>query len=96
MADLDEHFGLLQDSQWQTWGRTDVSQEQTDLLDKAFAEQDDAKRADIYKQLAESMIADNVIIPVVNPNLFLAARSDIKGLYYSACCNLVLSDLSRG
>lgn len=91
-----QYFGLLQDSQWQTWARTDVSQEQADLLDEAFAEQDEAKRADIYKQLAESMIADSVIIPVVNPNLFLAARSDIKGLYYSACCNLVLSDLSRG
>ncbi len=91
-----QYFGLLEGSQWQTWGRTDVSQEQTDLLSKAFAEQDVAKRDAIYQQLAESMIADNVIIPVVNPNLFLAARSDIKGLYYSACCNLVLADLSRG
>jgi peptide/nickel transport system substrate-binding protein len=91
-----QYFGLLEGSQWQTWGKTDVSQEETDLLDKAFAEQDTVKRADIYQQLAQMMIDDGVIIPVVNPNLFLAARSDIKGLYYSACCNLVLSDLSRG
>jgi peptide/nickel transport system substrate-binding protein len=91
-----QYFGLLKGSQWQTWAKTDVSTEQTDLLSKAFAEQDTTKRADIYNQLATSMIADNVIIPVVNPDLFLAARSDIKGLYYSACCNLVLSDLSRG
>ena len=33
------------------------------------------KRAAIYNQLAQSMMADNVIIPVVNPNLFLAARN---------------------
>ena len=91
-----QYFGLLEGSQWQTWGKTDVSQEETDLLDKAFAEQDTAKRAAIYQQLAQMMIDDGVIIPVVNPNLFLAARSDIKGLFYSACCNLVLSDLSRG
>ncbi|MGB8860118.1 MAG: ABC transporter substrate-binding protein [Ilumatobacteraceae bacterium] len=91
-----QYFGLLEGSQWQTWGKTDISQEQTDLLSQAFAEQDAAKRADLYQQLATSMIADNVIIPVVNPNLFLAARSDIKGLSYSACCNLVLADLSRG
>ncbi len=91
-----QYFGLLKGSQWQTWARTDVSQTQTDLLTKAFAEQDATKRADVYKQLAESMVADDVIIPVVNPNLFLAARSDIKGLYYSACCNLIISDLSRG
>ena len=91
-----QYFGLLKASQWQTWARTDVSQAQTDLLTKAFAEQDATKRADVYNQLAQAMVADNVIIPVVNPNLFLAARSDIKGLYYSACCNLNISDLSRG
>ncbi len=91
-----QYFGLLEGSQWQTWGGTDVSTEQTDLLSSALAEQDAAKRADIYQQLAESMIADHVIIPVVNPNLFLAARDDIKGLYYSACCNLELAKLSRG
>lgn len=91
-----QYFGLLEGSQWQTWGRTDVSTEQTDLLSKAFAEQDATKRAAIYQQLAESMTADNVIIPVVNPNLFLAARDDIKGLYYSACCNLELAQLTRG
>lgn len=91
-----QYFGLLEGSQWQTWGGTDVSTEQTDLLSDAFAEQDATKRAAIYQRLAESMMADNVIIPVVNPNLFLAARDDIKGLYYSACCNLELAQLSRG
>lgn len=91
-----QYFGLLEGSQWQTWGGTDVSQEETDLLSQAFATQDAAARADLYQQLAEAMVADQVIIPVVNPNLFLAARDDIKGLYYSACCNLELAKLSRG
>ncbi|MFZ4720725.1 MAG: ABC transporter substrate-binding protein [Ilumatobacteraceae bacterium] len=91
-----QYFGLLEGSQWQTWGRTEVSKEQTDLLSTAFATQDATERAKIYNQLATSMIADHVIIPVVNPNLFLAARDDIKGLYYSACCNLELARLTRG
>ncbi len=91
-----QYFGLLKASQWQTWAKTDVSQSETDLLTKAFGSQDATARAAIYKQLGQAMIDDQVIIPVVNPNLFLASRSDIKGLYYSACCNLVLAQLSRG
>jgi peptide/nickel transport system substrate-binding protein len=91
-----QYFGLLEGSQWQTWGRTDVSQSETDLLDQAFATQDATARASLYNELATAMIADQIIIPIVNPNLFLAARDDIKGLYYSACCNLELAKLSRG
>lgn len=91
-----QYFGLLEGSQWQTWAKTDVNTAEADLLDKAFATQDAAERSKLYNELANDMIADQIIIPVVNPNLFLAARSDIKGLYYSACCNLQLIDLSRG
>jgi peptide/nickel transport system substrate-binding protein len=91
-----QYFGLLKDSQWQTWAKTDVSQSETDLLTKAFGTQDATARAAIYKQLGQAMIDDQVIIPVVNPNLFLASRSNIKGMAYSACCNLDLSRLSRG
>jgi peptide/nickel transport system substrate-binding protein len=42
------------------------------------------------------MMTDQIIIPVVNPDLFLAYRSDITGMRYSACCNLVLADLGKG
>jgi len=91
-----QYFGLLKDSQWQTWAKTDVNQNETDLLTKAFGTQDATARAAIYKQLGQEMIDDQVIIPIVNPNLFLASRSNIKGMAYSACCNLDLSRLSRG
>ena len=91
-----QYFGLLKDSQWQTWAKTDVNQNETDLLTKAFGTQDATARAAIYKQLGQAMIDDQVIIPIVNPNLFLASRSNIKGMAYSACCNLDLSRLSRG
>ena len=91
-----QYFGMLEGSQWQGWTRADPVPEQADLLDQALAEQDPAARADLYQALANSMIADQLIIPVVNPNLFLASRSDIKGMHYSACCNLDLARLSRG
>jgi len=91
-----QYFGLVPDSQWTTWTKQPVVKNETDLLNQAFAAQDATKRADLYNQLAKAMIADQVIIPVVNPNLFLASRSDIKGMHYSACCNLDLAKLSRG
>ena len=37
------------------------------------------------------MIDDEIIIPIVNPHLFLASRTDITGMHYSACCNLDLA-----
>jgi peptide/nickel transport system substrate-binding protein len=87
---------MLEGSQWQTWTRADPVAAQADLLSQAFGEQDATARADLYAQLATSMIADQLIIPLVNPDLFLASRSDIKGMHYSACCNLDLARLSRG
>jgi peptide/nickel transport system substrate-binding protein len=42
------------------------------------------------------MIEDGIIIPLVNPDLYLASGDDIKGMHYSACCNLDLAKLSRG
>jgi peptide/nickel transport system substrate-binding protein len=91
-----QYFGLLPDSQWTTWSRAAAVPKQSDLLSQAFAAQDASTRDGIYAQLADAMIADQIIIPVVNPDLFLASRSDIKGMHYSACCNLDLSKLSRG
>jgi peptide/nickel transport system substrate-binding protein len=91
-----QYFGLLKGSQWQTWAKVDPNQQETDLLNQAFGTQDAAKREDLYNQEAKAMIADQIIIPVVNPDLYLASRSDIKGMAYSACCNLELANLSKG
>jgi peptide/nickel transport system substrate-binding protein len=90
-----QYFGLLEGSQWQGWSKADPNPAEQDLLDQAFATQDDAERASLYKQLGEAMIADQIIIPVVNPDLFLASGANITGVRYSACCNLVLAELGR-
>ena len=91
-----QYFGLIKDSQWLTWTKGTDETAEDDLLAQAFAAQDTTARGALYNKLATMMINDQVIIPVVNPDLFLASRSDIKGMAYSACCNLVLADLSRG
>ena len=90
-----QYFGMAEGTQWQGWSKTAPSTEQADLLSQAFATQDSTERAKLYERLANAMIADNVIIPVVNPDLFLASRADITGMAYSACCNLDLSKLGR-
>ncbi len=91
-----QYFGLTTGSQWQSWSKAPANTQEADQLSKAFAEPDPARRAAVYHQLATMMIDDQVIIPVVNPDLFLAARSDIQGMHYSVCCNLDLARLSRG
>ena len=48
----------------------------------------------IFEKLANEMIADELIIPMVNPDLFLANRA-IHNVHYSACCNLDLGRLLR-
>jgi peptide/nickel transport system substrate-binding protein len=90
-----QYFGMIKDSQWQGWSKADPVPAESDLLTKAFGTQDATARAAIYKQLGQAMIDDKIIIPVVNPDLFLASRSNIKGMAYSACCNLDLAALSR-
>ena len=90
-----QYFGLVDNSQWVTWGKVPADSSQNDLLSKAFATQDETARAQVYNQLAQKMIDDQIIIPIVNPDLFLASRSDIQGMHYSACCNLDLAQLSR-
>jgi peptide/nickel transport system substrate-binding protein len=90
-----QYFGLLKDSQWQTWSKAPAVQSEADLLKQAFGASDDATKAKLYNQLALAMVADQIIIPVVNPDLYLAAGKDITGVAYSACCNLDLAKLGR-
>jgi peptide/nickel transport system substrate-binding protein len=91
-----QYFSMIEATQWQGWSKAEVNTAEGDLLTQAFATQDATERKALYNQLAQAMIDDQIIIPVVNPDLFLASRSNIKGMRYSACCNLVLAELSKG
>ena len=45
---------------------------------------------DAGTDLGNDMIADTIILPIVNPQLVLASAADVTGMHYSACCNLDL------
>lgn len=90
-----QYFGLIPESRWLGLTKLDESTEQKDLFAEALATQDVEARGALYEQLAEAMISEQYIFPIVNPDLFLAYRSDIAGMHYSACCNLDLAKLSR-
>lgn len=91
-----QYFSLIEGTQWHSFSKAEPNPAEAGLLDQAFATQDSGERERLYTELAKAMIADQIIIPVVNPDIFLASRANIKGMRYSACCNLVLADLSRG
>ena len=48
-----------------------------------------------FHDIALEMINDRVIIPLVSPNVVLAHAKSVKGVRYSACCNLPLDEITR-
>ena len=64
------------------------------LLAKALAAPA-AEQEAAYQAVAEQMIKDRVIVPVVSPDLVLAYRKTISGVRYSVCCNLPLAEITR-
>ena len=71
-----------------------INPKEAPLLAKALATSG-AEQEKLFHELALAMMDDNIIIPLVSPNLVLAHRSDIEGVRYSACCNLPLSEITR-
>lgn len=90
-----QYFGEIPGSSWAKragggdFGKPLDNPKESELLAKALADSGDAKAKD-YTDLGLQMIDDAVIVPIVNPQLVLAAASDITGMHYSACCNLDL------
>ena len=71
-----------------------IDDEQVRLQAEALAATGDDKEA-LYGELAQLMIDQKIVLPMVNPQLVLARRADIDGVHYSACCNLELARVSR-
>ncbi len=96
-----QYFGEIADSSWaRRAGGGDAGtplfkQSEQDLLAEALSASGDAK-ADLYRQLGQAMMDDNVIVPLVNPQLVQAYASDITNMHNSACCNLELGLLGLG
>jgi len=92
-----QYFGQVEDSAWADRAAGPgqpplIDPAETGLLQQALAASGDSA-ADMYHQLGQHMIDDTMILPLVNPQLVLAHRTDIGGMHYSACCNLELGSL---
>ncbi|WP_225612570.1 ABC transporter substrate-binding protein [Paracoccus sp. PAR01] len=93
-----QYFGMLDGTVWykRAGGANDptLANPQTpELLAKALASEGE-ESAKYYSELASIMAAENIILPIVSPDAVFVARKGISGLRYSACCNLVLSDIT--
>jgi len=71
-----------------------INPREAGLYAEALAASGEAAAAK-YEELAREMMGNNIIIPLVSPNLVLAHRSEITGVRYSACCNLPLAEIAR-
>jgi peptide/nickel transport system substrate-binding protein len=95
------YFGQVEGSTWSkhVGGSDDtpvVNDVEQEAYDKALASTDEAEKAAQYKITGEQMMADNAVIPLFSPDLVLAYRTEVQGVFYSACCNIYLDQLSRG
>lgn len=93
------YFAMMPGTTWLARSGHDIQDQlvnsaAADLYAKALASSG-AEAEAVYEQIGMEMIKDNMIIPLVSPNLVLAYRDDIAGVRYSACCNLPLAELSR-
>ena len=94
-----QYFAMIEGSRWS--GRAGglngpiVDAAQQDLYERALQTADLAERERLYDELGRLMIADAYLLPMANPNLILAYRSDLEGMHYSGCCNVELVRLYR-
>ncbi|RRH76130.1 ABC transporter substrate-binding protein [Falsigemmobacter faecalis] len=92
-------FGLSEGSVWanRAGGAKDpsiLSTRTKELTAQALAAPDAEAAAKIWFEAGEEMMKARIILPMVSPNLVLAHGDGIKGVRYSACCNLPLSEIT--
>jgi peptide/nickel transport system substrate-binding protein len=94
-----QYFAMMEGTPWwkRAGGEKDPSvtnAREAELLKQALAAPEAAKDK-LYHDIAMEMINDRVIIPLVSPNVVLAHGKAVKGVRYSACCNLPLDEITR-
>ena len=94
-----EYFGMMAGSPWakRAGAANDpsvINPREQELLKKALQPRGE-EAAKIYHEIGLEMIKDKVILPLVSPNLILAYNKGVKGVRYSACCNLPVAEISR-
>ena len=85
-----QYFSLAKGSVWSDRAGVDARPEETQLLAKALSSSG-ADREAAYNQLAQQMIDDQLILPIVNPKVLLASSSNVEGNNLDITRNLDLS-----
>lgn len=66
-----------------------------ELKDAALAAATPEEANKLWTEAAQEMINNKIILPMVSPDLILAYGPNIKGVRYSACCNLPLAEITN-
>ncbi|RWB75895.1 MAG: ABC transporter substrate-binding protein [Mesorhizobium sp.] len=90
-------FAMMPGTRWYTRSGAERVQgmanpKEKELLDKALASPVD-QRDKLYHEIAQLMIKDRVIIPLVGPNTVLAYNNKVEGMRYSVVALLPLQEL---
>jgi peptide/nickel transport system substrate-binding protein len=92
-----QYFAMMDGSVWykRSGGKNDptlANAETPKLLAQALSAKGD-KSSELFGKLGETMANDRVILPILSPDAVFVARKGVSGLRFSACCNIVLSDI---
>ena len=92
-----QYFAMIDGTVWykRAGGKSDptlANPETAKLLADALAAPAD-KSGELFGKLGGIMANDHVILPILSPDAVFVSRKGISGLRFSACCNMVLSDI---
>ncbi len=95
-----DYFAMTAESPWGKRAGTLVdpslvNAKESELYKAALAAKSGEEAGKLWHELGQEMINDHIILPMVSPDVIFAYRSDLKGVRYSACCNLPLAEISR-
>jgi peptide/nickel transport system substrate-binding protein len=93
-------FGMQEGSVWakRAGGDNDpsiINPRPGELKTAALAAPTAEEANKLWNEAAQEMINNKIIIPMVSPDLILAHGPNIKGVRYSACCNLPLAEITN-
>jgi peptide/nickel transport system substrate-binding protein len=66
-----------------------------ELKTRALAAPTAEEAEKLWVEAAQEMIDNRIILPMVSPDLIMAYGPNIKGVRYSACCNLPLAEITN-
>ena len=93
-------FGLAEGSVWakRAGSATDptiVNPKTGELMANALAASTPEEADKLWFEAGAMMADARIIVPMVSPDLILAYGPTIKGVRYSACCNLPLAEITN-